>query len=137
MNSAKNNPRNGGRSFQEASKEIQENLKKHLEKQHESLPSDSEEESGDEEHDSELITRLLSRYNGTDSEVVAGVVENLRNSLHSAVCLICISSINMWLNRDPMGRLADILHKLKRSPTFVFVNADSACKDKVSNLTEL
>ena len=93
MNSAKNNPRNGGRSFQEASKEIQENLKKHLEKQHESLPSDSDEESGDEEHDSELITRLLSRYNGTDSEVVAGVVENLRNSLHSAVCLICISSI--------------------------------------------
>ena len=85
--------RNGGRSFQDASKEIQENLKKHLEKQDDGLLSDSDEESGDEEHESELISRLLGRYNGIDSEVVAGVVESLKNSLHSAVCLICISSI--------------------------------------------
>ena len=64
--------RNGGRSFQDASKEIQENLKKHLEKQDDGLLSDSDEESGDEEHESELISRLLGRYNGIDSEVVAG-----------------------------------------------------------------
>ena len=85
---------NGARSFQDASKQIQENLKRHLAQQEESLVSDSDSESGeDEEHETELISRLLSQYNGIESEVVAGVVETLKNSLHSAVCLICISSM--------------------------------------------
>ena len=74
---------NGARSFQDASKQIQENLKRHLAAQQEdNLVSDSDSESGeDEEHETELISRLLTQYNGIDSQVVAGVVETLKNSL--------------------------------------------------------